>query len=74
MNTDVLQGMWKQIRGEVKKQWGNLTDDDLDKIDGQRDKFVGALQERYGWARAQAETELDRFLSAYNEETPSRDY
>ncbi len=73
MNTDVLQGMWKQIRGEVKKQWGNLTDDDLDKIDGQRDKFVGALQERYGWARAQAETELDRFLSAHNKETPSRD-
>ena len=43
MNADVFQGMWKQIRGEVKKQWGNLTDDDLDKIDGQRDKFVGAL-------------------------------
>lgn len=73
MNVDILQGKWKQIRGEVKKQWGNLTDDDLDKIDGQRDIFVGALQERYGWARAQAETELDNFLSAY-EETPSRKF
>jgi uncharacterized protein YjbJ (UPF0337 family) len=73
MNADIFQGMWKQIRGEVKKQWGNLTDDDLDKIDGQRDKFIGALQERYGWARAEAEAELDDFLSAY-EETPSRKY
>ena len=73
MNKDVLQGMWKQIRGEVKKQWGNLTNDDLDKIDGQREKFVGVLQERYGWARAKAEAELDDFLSAY-EETPSRTY
>jgi uncharacterized protein YjbJ (UPF0337 family) len=73
MNSDVFSGMWKQIRGEAKKQWGNLTDDDLDKIDGQRDKLIGALQERYGWARMEAETELNDFLSAY-EETPSRRY
>jgi uncharacterized protein YjbJ (UPF0337 family) len=73
MNSDVFSGMWKQLRGEVKKQWGNLTDDDLDKIDGQRDKLIGALQERYGWARMEAETELNNFLGAY-EETPSQRY
>jgi len=46
MNADILQGKWKQLRGDVKKWWGNLTDDDLDKIAGERDKLIGRVQER----------------------------
>lgn len=73
MNSDVLQGKWKQLRGEVQKQWGKLTDDELDQIQGQRDKMIGKLQEKYGWAKDRAERELDDFLSEYDE-TPSRNY
>lgn len=62
MNKDILSGYWKQIRGEVKKTWGDLTDDELDQIDGQRDKLAGRLQERYGWDRLRAEQEIDRFV------------
>jgi uncharacterized protein YjbJ (UPF0337 family) len=62
MNKDVLQGNWKQFRGEVKRKWGQLTDDDLDKIEGQREKLVGKVQERYGKARDQAMKEVDAFL------------
>ena len=51
MNADVMKGKWKQMRGEVKKWWGDLTDDDLDRIEGERDKLIGRLQERYGYAR-----------------------
>ena len=63
MNTDVLQGNWKQLRGRVKEMWGKITDDDLDRIDGKSDRLLGVLQERYGYARDKAEAELRRFTS-----------
>jgi len=70
MNADVLKGKWKQMRGDVKKWWGNLTDDDFDKIDGERDKLVGRIQERYGYAKDQAEAEVDRRLREYERVAP----
>lgn len=56
-----LEANWKQLRGAVKEQWGELSDDDLDRIDGQRDQLVGKLQERYALAREDAEREVKRF-------------
>ena len=60
MNNDVFQGKWKQIRGQVKVWWGKLTDDDLDKVNGEYDKFIGLLQEKYGYTRQQAEEEYEK--------------
>jgi uncharacterized protein YjbJ (UPF0337 family) len=60
MSSDIMEGKWKQLRGQVKEWWGELTDDDLDVIDGQWDKLVGTLQERYGWAKRDAENEVSR--------------
>ena len=60
MNDDMIQGTWKQIKGQAKQWWGKLTDDDLDQIEGQRDKLVGKLQERYGYNKQQAEQEVNR--------------
>jgi uncharacterized protein YjbJ (UPF0337 family) len=57
MNNDVFEGKWKQLRGQVKEWWGKLTDDDLDKVDGKLDRFLGLLQEKYGYTREQAEEE-----------------
>jgi uncharacterized protein YjbJ (UPF0337 family) len=48
MNADQFKGKWVQFKGEVKKQWGKLTDDDLMQVEGDYDKFVGRVQERYG--------------------------
>lgn len=62
---DILQGNWKQLKGQVKEWWGDLTDDDLTLIDGKRDKLVGALQERYGYAKERAEDEVTRRLNDY---------
>lgn len=62
MNTDILEGKWKQLRGEIRQRWGDLTDDELDQIAGKRDKLVGKLQEKYGYARDEAEQQLDDFL------------
>jgi len=62
MNRDIFEGKWKQFKGEVKKQWGKLTDDEIDQINGQHEKMVGLLQERYGYTRERAERELDEFV------------
>ena len=64
MNGDVLEGKWKQLRGQIQKNWGDLTDNDLDKIKGTRTEFEGLLQERYGYSKEKAKTELDSFLKA----------
>ena len=66
MNRDNIQGNWEQLKGKVQKQWGKLTDDDLDVIEGQRKELVGRVQERYGYARDQAEKEVDHFLKGMN--------
>jgi uncharacterized protein YjbJ (UPF0337 family) len=62
MNSDVFKGNWKQFRGEIQKQWGKLTNDDLDVINGEYDKLVGRVQERYGWDRANAEREINDYF------------
>jgi uncharacterized protein YjbJ (UPF0337 family) len=69
VNTDVMEGKWKQLRGQMKEWWGKLTDDDLDVIAGKRDQLVGKLQERYGWAKRDAEDEVERRLREIDAET-----
>ena len=65
MNQDILQGQWKQMTGQMRNWWGKLTDNDLQRIQGNRDKLVGALQEKYGWSREQAIAEVDRRIDEY---------
>ena len=62
MNSSVLEGQWKQLRGRIKEFWGDLTDDDLDRADGKFDQMVGVLQERYGYSKADAEQRFSSFL------------
>ena len=63
MNRDILEGKWRQIRGHVKTQWGRLTDDELDEIEGNVDLLVGKIQEKYGQTRAEIERDLDMLLA-----------
>jgi len=67
MNTDIFEGRWKQMRGELRLWWGKLTDDDLENIAGHKDKLLGALQEKYGYTRDEARREVDRRLKDYDE-------
>lgn len=64
MNTDIAEGKWKQMKGKIQQQWGKLTDDDVDRINGQRKEFVGLMQERYGKKKDEAEREFDEFRSS----------
>lgn len=66
MNKDILKGKWMQVRGEAKKVWGKITDDELDQIEGNMDQLVGKLQEKYGYTREQAEKEIDSFRRKFD--------
>ena len=69
MNKDVLQGKWTEMKGKVKEQWGMLTDDDLDRIEGKSEQLLGLLQQRYGYARDKAEEEYKRFSERWARES-----
>ena len=62
MNWDIIEGKWEQFKGEATKQWGKLTHDEWDQARGSKDKLVGKLQERYGWAKNDAEKNVDDFF------------
>ena len=59
MNGDRIEGNWKQVTGNVKAQWGKLTDDDLTQINGNREILEGKLQERYGYAKDEVKRQVD---------------
>ena len=64
MNWDQVAGNWKQFKGKVQQQWGELTDDDLDKINGTETELTGILQQRYGKSREEAQKMVDDWKAA----------
>lgn len=63
MNRDTLKGQWMQLKGKVRQQWGKLTDDEVDQMQGNAEMLIGKIQERYGYERAKAEQEVERWLN-----------
>jgi uncharacterized protein YjbJ (UPF0337 family) len=65
MNTEPLwnriQGNWRQFAGNVQQRWGQLTDNDVAEINGNRERLIGKLQERYGIAQADANRQIDEW-------------
>ncbi len=59
MNWDQIKGNWTQFRGKVRESWGDLTDDDVARIEGNQEQLVGRIQERYGIAKEEAERQVD---------------
>jgi uncharacterized protein YjbJ (UPF0337 family) len=59
MDWNRVEGNWKQVKGKIKEQWGKLTDDDLDVINGKREQLEGKIQDRYGYQKDQARKEID---------------
>jgi uncharacterized protein YjbJ (UPF0337 family) len=62
MNEDILQGKWNQVKGQVKSWWGRLTDNDIAQIEGNSEKLLGLLQERYGYSKQEAQNQIVDFL------------
>ena len=59
---DILEGKWHELKGKVKQQWGKLTDDDLTRLSGKSEELAGVLQNRYGYGKKQAESEIHDWL------------
>ena len=63
MNRDRVEGNWNEFKGKVQHQWGKLTKDDLSQVNGKRTELCGRLQQRDGYAKDQAEREIDTWLN-----------
>lgn len=63
MNSDIISGKWTQLKGKAQAKWGDLTDDDFKVAEGNAEYLQGKLQERYGWDRDRAQTEVRAFES-----------
>jgi uncharacterized protein YjbJ (UPF0337 family) len=63
MNKDIFEGQWRQIRGQARQWWGKLTEDDLVRVDGKFEQFVGVLQEKYGYTGEIAEDEINKRIA-----------
>jgi uncharacterized protein YjbJ (UPF0337 family) len=64
MNRDITGGRFKQLKGNIKEQWGKLTDDEIDQMEGNAEILAGKLQERYGLTREDAERQAREFQSS----------
>ena len=65
MNEDTFKGKWNQLAGKVKSAWGDLTDDEITKVEGDSQRLSGLIQERYGRTKEQADKEIDDFVRRY---------
>ena len=65
MNWDVIKGNWKQLKGQVQSKWGELTDDEIEQAEGDRERLAGLIQERYGVAKDEAERQIDAFIAEH---------
>jgi uncharacterized protein YjbJ (UPF0337 family) len=72
MNRDTLKGQWMQLKGKIRQQWGKLTDDEIDQLQGNAEQLIGRVQERYGYSRQQAEQEVDRWLGQQRSDEAER--
>lgn len=66
MNHNIAQGKWRQLLGNAKQVWGDLTDDDLKRAEGGADKLRGILQEKYGRSQQEAERQIDEFVKRFH--------
>lgn len=60
MNRDTIEGSWKMAKGAIKAQWGKLTDDELDQVEGNYEQLCGRIQKAYGLSRDQVDYEISR--------------
>lgn len=67
LNKTILQGKWRRLRGGLKREWGHLTDNDRQQLDGKIDQMVGLFQERYGYTQERAVQAITHYLERYGQ-------
>lgn len=64
MNSDIAEGKWKQMKGSIQAKWGSITDDEFERIKGNRERLVGVLQEKYGKQKELTRKEVDDYIDS----------
>lgn len=72
VNKDIVEGNWKVLKGKIKEKWGQITDDELDAMEGKTDQISGVLQKKYGYSKEQAEKEWNAMLDSVNRDKSIR--
>jgi uncharacterized protein YjbJ (UPF0337 family) len=72
MNWDIVEGNLKQVKGKLKAQWGELTDNQLEVVSGKRAELAGKIEEAYGITRKDAEQQTKLFEQFYKDYGPKR--
>jgi len=62
MNWDQIEGRWTQLKGKARETWGDITDDEWDRVAGKREQMVGLIQTKYGDEKAAAERKVDDWM------------
>ena len=60
--TDILQGKWHELKGQARQTFAKLTDDDVERMSGKMEELSGVLQQKYGYNKAKADTEINNWL------------
>lgn len=68
MNLDTLKGHWKELAGKAKQTWGQLSDDELLRVEGNLQRLEGLVQQRYGTTREEAAKQVRNFMDRFGEE------
>ncbi len=68
MNWEQIEGRWREIKGRIRQKWGQMTDDEFEKIAGKKDELLGWLQNKYGYSKEQAEKEIDEFGRSFEQQ------
>jgi uncharacterized protein YjbJ (UPF0337 family) len=74
MNAATFKSQWKQLKGELKSRWDKLTNEDLVQAAGDFDKFIGSIQNRYGYTKDQAERDFERWYDARQQSSNASEY
>lgn len=69
MNKDIIAGKWKEIKGDLRKAWGNVTDDEWEKTKGDATAIAGILQQKYGFAKEDASEKVGKLMEKYTSDT-----
>nr|WP_295905962.1 CsbD family protein [uncultured Bdellovibrio sp.] len=65
MNKDIFQGKIKEISGELRKKWGALTDDDIQRTKGNAEALSGLVQQKVGLSKEEASRQVNDLMSSW---------
>jgi uncharacterized protein YjbJ (UPF0337 family) len=65
LNWDLIKGNWHVLKGSIRAKWGDLTDDEIEELDGNREKMIGKIQAKYGIAKEEAEKQVEEWTKSH---------